>query len=155
MFDVISENYPYSQVNSKSRLALEVLIIHGENVENGSISLGKSSDDEYTPSVFTTFTYNTSGKDQTHYSPSTGGYAQWKPISYQSSGRKSTQSQQVAILPTADVPACEVGVLPRGLASALFGSEVSNKTVGNVTRWLVVFGTPGDENYINTTYNTW
>lgn len=149
VFDVISEKYPYSPDISNGRLALEVVVIHGRNVQNGSISLGKSSDDEYTPSVFTTCTYN-AGRNH-----STGGYAQWKPISYQSSGRKSSESQQVTIMPTAHVDECEVTVVPRGLASALMGSNISSQTVGNVTRWLVVFGTPGDQNYINSTYNTW
>lgn len=149
VFDVVSENYPYSPDIDKGRLALEVVVIHGENVQNGSVSLSKSSDDEYTPSVFTTYTYSAGGNH------SMGGYAQWKPISYQSAGRKSTESQQVAVVPTAHVDECEVLVVPRGLASALMGSNISSETVGNVTRWLVVFGTPGDENYINSAYNTW
>ena len=149
MFDIISENYPYANRNRNSRYALEMMVVHGHNVKSGSITMGKSPDDEYTPSVFTTFTYHTSGRNNA----SVGGFAQWKPISYQSSGRKSTESQQVTIVPAGNISECLVKEVPHGLASALFGSDVSS--VGNVTRWFVVFGTPGDGNYINSTYNTW
>lgn len=128
-------------------------MVHGPNVNNGSISRGRNSDDEFTPSVFTTYTYHTSAKDKSRHNTSKGGFAQWKPISYQNSGRKSTESQQATVVPTAHVSECEVKGVPHGLASALFGSDVDG--VGNVTRWFVVFGTPGDENYINSTYNTW
>ena len=145
----MSENYPFRY--NTSRLALEVMLVHGANVKNGSILLNQTNDDEYTPSVFSTFTYNTSGKLSN--SSSLGGYAQWKPISYQSEGRKSTSSQQVTVVPTAHVPECEVQEVPEGLATALFGSSLQN--VSNVTRWMVVFGTPGDDTYINPTYNTW
>lgn len=147
---MISENYPLTL--NISRLALEVTIIHGVNVQNGSISISNSNDDEYTPSVFSTFTYNTSGK--IHTSPAgLGGYAQWKPISYQSAQRKSSSSQQVNVVTTAHVRECEVPQVPKGLASALFGSNVTS--VGNVTRWFVVFGTPGDDTHVKPTYNTW
>lgn len=153
VFDIVSENYLYAHRNAYSRLALEMILIHGPNVKNGSITMEKTPDDEYTPSVFTTYTYHTTGKNLSHQNASAGGFAQWKPISYQSSSRKSTESQQVTVMPTGHISECVVKEVPHGLASALFGNNVSH--VGNVTRWFVVFGTPGDESYINSTYNTW
>jgi len=155
VFDVITENYPFHY--NTSRLGLEVMIIHGGNVKNGSIHLNRTSDDEYTPSVFSTYTYHVSGKNKD--SNDMGGYAQWKPISYQDKNRKSTSSQQVTIVPTAQVSTCSVQDLPEGLAEALFGNESS---VSNMTRWFVVFETSGDDTYIinpvtqtNISYNTW
>jgi hypothetical protein len=147
VFDIISENYPYSGRNANSRLALDVTLVHGTKFLNDSISSVKTPDDEYTPSVFTTYTY------RIHDDTSKGGFAQWKPITYQSSGRKSSESQQVTIVPTAGVDECDTEV-PSGLASAVFGNASKNVTL-NMTRWFVVFGTPGDDNYINSTYNTW
>lgn len=148
-FDLTSENYHF--VNSSSRLALEVLIIHGENVRNGSVTIVKTMDDEYTPSVFSSYTYQTSGA---FINKTRVGYVQWKPISYQSNSRKSTSSQQLNIV-SADMPEdidCEVDEVPAGLASSLYGTDFGH---GNITHWFVVFGTAGDPTYLSPSYNTW
>ena len=148
-FDFIIENFFLNSAYNNRRLALEVMIVHGENVRNGSINIKKTVDDEYTPSVFSTYTYMTSGKNDT---PSNRGYVQWKPISYLSSKRKSTSSQQVTILPAGSSDSCQVENVPEGLASALFGKEMTKTS--NITRWFVVFGTSGDT-FVNSDYNTW
>lgn len=127
-------------------------MVHGKNVRNGTIAVDKTTDDEYTPSVFSTYTYNTSGSKNS--SNSIGGYIQWKPISYQSSGRKSTSSQQVRVIQVESEEECDVSAVPEGLASALYGLDVENSSV-TVVRWFVVFGTPGDPTYIQSKYNTW
>lgn len=150
-FDIISENYQFTknigEKDNYSRLALEVVVLHGKNVKNGSILLKWTNDDEYTPSVFSSFTYNMSAP--------LGGFAQWKPIAYQSSKRKSTASQQVFVLPTGLVEECQLKSVPEGLASALYGSDVNGAAIGNITRWFAVFGTSGDDSYIRPDYNTW
>lgn len=157
-FDIISKNYPYDIVDTNGtgethnfRLALEVILIHGKKVItlNDSIVLKKTTDDEYTPSIFSTYTYMT-GANETG-SRDSAGYFQWKPISYQTSSRKSTASQQVSVLTTGSSSECQLSVLPLGLATALYGSTPP----GNVTRWFTVFGTPGDKGSLNSTYNTW
>ncbi len=119
-----------------------------------------TSDDEFTPSVFSTYTYNTSGKSngKTHPSnQSLGGYIQWKPISYQSDKRRSTSSQQVFVQESASVEVCQLEDVPLGLASVLYGINATAiaEMGGNVTRWFVVFGTSGDNNFYNSPYNTW
>lgn len=150
-FDIVSENYQFTKNIGKkdnySRLALEVVVLHGKDVENGSILLERTTDDEYTPSVFSWFTYNMSAP--------LGGFAQWKPISYQSNKRKSTASQQVSVLPTGSVEECQLSSVPEGLARALYGSDVNGTSIKNITRWFAVFGTPGDDSYIRPGYNTW
>ncbi len=148
-FDIIAENYPFGTNHTQSRLALDVFLIHGRNVKNGSIDIKKTTDDEYTPSVFSTYTYNTSGKRPLAdgNGDTEGGYLQWKPISYQSKGRKSTSSQQIEVIPAGE--ACKLDI-PTGLATALYGNDT-----GNVTRWFVLFGTPGDPTYLSETYDTW
>ncbi len=111
----------------------------------GSLTESKWLDDEYTPSVFKTVKYEFGS------SLDTEGFMAWKPISYQSSGRKSTVSQQANwVLPTGQ--ATVINSLPTGLATALF-QNVS--VVGNATRLYMVFGTAGDETYRNPTYMTW
>ena len=124
-----------------------MVVLHGKNVKNGSILLKRTNDDEYTPSVFSSLTYNMSAP--------LGGFIQWKPISYQNSGRKSTASQQVSVLPTGLVEECQLKSVPEGLASALYGSHVNGTEIGNITRWFAVFGTPGDDSYTRPDYNTW
>ena len=162
-FDLIVEDFEYylNRSLNRSRLALEMVVVHGSNVSSGNITIKKTTDDEYTPSVFSTYTYNTSGRSENKSHPSNhsshGGYIQWKPISYQSAKRKSTSSQQVHVQESASCEDCELEVVPLGLASALYGTNASVITEmgGNVTRWFVVFGTSGDKNYYNSPYITW
>lgn len=131
-----------------------MILLHGENVNNGSIVKETTTDDEYTPSVFSTNTYNTSGRSHPKSNDSLG-YVQWKPISYQSVERKSTSSQQVNVVTTGTLKVCLVREVPLGLASALYGTEMEGSGVRNATRWFVVFGTSGDGTDTNSDYNTW
>lgn len=134
-----------------SRLALEMFLIHGPQVKNGSLTLDRYLDDEYTPSIFSSWTYNVSGKHlRDFYNMS--GYLHWKPISYQDNTRRSTISQQVTIKTAGDAQECSVKLLPKGLATALFGDKVNSL---NVTRWFAVFGTEGDDSYFSPEYSTW
>ena len=102
-----------------------------------------SLDDEYTPSVFTTNTYEMHEDELT-------GFLQWKPISYQSAFRKSTESQQVIMVHTAGIEYCDSDTVPEGLGLRVFGRSVSN-----ITRWFAVFGTPGDDTFLPTAYISW
>lgn len=145
-FDLIVEHFPYKLQYSDSaypggRLALELLLVHGPNTSNGSIEMSRTIDDEHTPSVFQTLAYRFGfGKK---------GYLQWKPISYQTSSRASTKSQQANYV-YASGTACNVSQLPPSLASALFDIHMVNAT------WLfMVFGTAGDDSALNSTYTTW
>ncbi len=144
-FDFISDNY--TCVSNNSRLALDMILVHGPALKNGSIGIKRTSDDEYTPSVFSSYTYE-SEPDQKSLSDE--WFFQWKPISYQDDGRKSTSSQQVAVVPTGGWQECEMERIPESLVSQLYGEGH-----GNITRWFVVFGTSGDDSYISPTYNTW
>ena len=130
-----------------------MFIVHGPKVNNGSVSQITYLDDEFTPSIFSSWTYNVSGNMSV--SDDLGGYLHWKPISYQDSGRKSTVSQQVNVVSAGDIPECQLLTLPKGLATALFGDDVNPVTVSNVTRWFAVFGTDGDDNYLDPKYSTW
>ena len=125
-----------------------MFVVHGPNVKPGEFQQDQSLDDEYTPSVFSSWIYNVSGSDSNFHDM--GGYIHWKPISYQSSARKSTESQQITMITTAGTQACTVDQPPRGLALALLNNRASN-----VTRWYAVFGTDGDDTYLNSNYSTW
>ena len=152
-FDLISENYPFVNPDM-SRLALEVVLVHGKNVNNGSNSMLQTNDDEYTPSVFSSYSYLTSGRNLS-VNKTRVGYLQWKPISYQDGTRKSTSSQHLGVV-SADMPEdvdCRVEEIPASLASYLYGSDPG--AVGNVTHWFVVFGTSGDDTHLSPGYNTW
>ena len=100
----------------------------------------RTIDDEHTPSVFQTIQYL--------FGNSSVGYIQWKPISYQNSANRATTSSQQANVLFAD--GSDVKPLPRSLASALF-----NRSTVNVTRMFMVFGSSGDDTYMNSEYMTW
>ena len=128
------DHFNYTQSNwqnPSSRLALELIIVHGSSVVNKA-QQKFTLDDEFTPSVFSTVTYlinDTSGGE--------GGYFQWKPISYQSDGRKSTSSQQ---------------------ANRVYAENNTDCIVhdGPIVRtWFMVIGTEGDDTFINSNYSTW
>lgn len=158
MVDITVRNFTEAdndQTDTDGRLALEMFIIHGSNVENGTVTEKEYLDDEYTPSIFSSWTYNVSGKDISSNFNDMGGYLHWKPISYQDSARKSTTSQQIKVKSAGNASECELRTLPKGLATALFGDVVNPVSVSNVTRWFAVFGTDGDDTYLDPTYSTW
>lgn len=131
-----------------NRLALELKIVHGPQVANGSVSSKMNFDDEYTPSVFSTYQYEFG---RSLHGPSLPlGYLQWKPVSYTSSGRASTSSQQINMADTSAVSFNDS--LPEGLASALFGHLPGPR---NVTLVYMVVGTTGDDSALSPGYLTW
>ena len=151
LIDITIQNYEFHGTSPDTvggRLALELFVVHGPKVKPGEFQQHQSLDDEYTPSVFSSWTYNVSGDDSKFHD--LGGYIHWKPISYQSESRKSTESQQITLVSTADVDACTNYSSLEGFAAALFGSNASN-----VTRWYAVFGTDGDDTYLSPKYSTW
>lgn len=121
-------------------------MINGKQVNKHSIDKTSTTDDEYTPSVFQTFEYYF---QKGLPSP---GFLQWKPISYQSRHRKSTESQQANYVPPSG-SAIDLlnGTIPSSLASALFNDSIPL----NGTVMYIVFGTSGDETYLNSKYQTW
>ena len=148
-FDFISNNY--TCIVDNSRLALDLVLVHGTSLKNGSIETKKTVDDEYTPSVFSSYTYlskgtNNPAKSQVNHT----WFLQWKPISYQDAGRKSTSSQQATIVPTGTREDCALDKVPKSLVSQIYNGSHSN-----ITRWFVAFGTSGDDSYFSPTYNTW
>lgn len=147
-FDFVFRNFEYSNIsrNKKDsnlkygRLVLEMLFVHGQ-LKNGSVKERFSKDDEYTPSVFITNNYLFGGNG------TFDGFLQWKPISYLSGSRKSTQSQQANLING------EIGDvdIPPSLAYALYGSE----NAGIVQPVYMVYGTGGDDNNPNADYVSW
>ena len=100
-----------------------------------------SRDDEYTPSVF--LTYNQFfGKNS---SIEEGGFLQWKPISYLSGKRKSTQSQQAKAKNGKQLLLSDMAP---GLVTALY----TNDTAGIIQPIYMIFGTEGDDNNPNPSY---
>lgn len=153
VFDLLIRNFNYTHnYSDNNRLALELLLVHGPQTSNGSVSFSRSFDDEYTPSVFETYKYLFGRENTTNTTSTSEGFMVWKPISYQSKGRKSTSSQQANVVMAEGSAQPQMGAkVPHGLASALFNSS----TVSNITRMFIVFGTQGDETFINSGYMTW
>ena len=147
VFDVVIHDYNYTLTKSKSRLALEMIVVNGNAVNKHSTDRTVTEDDEYTPSVFTTREYYFRDK----HTPSRG-FMQWKPVSYQSKSRQSTKSQQANIVfPRGNAVDMLGDTVPRSLASALF----SDATPLNGTSLYIVIGDSGDDTYTNSRYMTW
>ena len=142
------KNFVYKLSNS-SRLALEVDLVQGHGVSNlGTLGQKYSRDDEYTPGIFYTRFFSFDG-EQGH------GHIRWKPITYITHHRKSSESQQAnAVL--GDTVNCTVNGmvnctdLPNSLARAIFGKNYSYST----TLYLV-FGSEKDDNALNSGMYTW
>ena len=145
VFDITIDNFTYRDVGN-GRIALELILINGQPVGRNSTRETSTVDDEYTPSVFRTWEYYFNEEDLPNRP-----YLQWKPISYQSQGRRSTKSQEANIV----FPNCMVdylgGLIPRSLASALFNESTSL----NCTAMYIVFGTDGDQTFLNSPLQTW
>ena len=136
-FDLTFQNFPYK--HTSSRIVLEMYVVPGPAFQaRGDIQSNRNIDDEYTPSVFETYTYLFGSS-----------YIQWKPISYQDGSRASTASQQANYLTYQGLLPSDRGQLPQGLASAVFGPDA------NVTRFYMVIGTSGDNTYLSSEYFTW
>lgn len=132
-------------VTKNGRIAMEMVMIGGQKVNRSSTSVTSYVDDEYTPSVFRTWQY--------FFDPRRWIYLQWKPISYQTHNRKSTQSQEANLVyPEGAAVDILGGEVPRGLASALFNES---SMVLNGTAFYMVIGTAGDDNYVNPFRVTW
>ena len=151
IFDLVLDfrDSPRRAYDKNSRAAIEMMVVHGPSIQNGSVRQTTSFDDEYTPSVFTTVNYVFDNQNNSSTGP---GFLQWKPISYQSGSRKSTVSQQANVV-TASGDATDITGIPGSLASALFENE--STVWSNTARLYMVFGTPGDDTYIPPTYMTW
>ena len=145
VFDVTLSKFKYSSHNLKNgRIALEMIMVNGQQINGSSTRTRLTEDDEYTPSVFKTWEY--------YFGTPMHPYLQWKPISYQDKQRKSTKSQEAQIVfPNRKAIDFLNGQVPRSLASALFDDSTSL----NGTAMYIVIGTAGDETYINTPYLTW
>jgi hypothetical protein len=130
------------------RIALEMVMVNGQQVDKSSTRVTSTVDDEYTPSVFRTWEYYFNDRDH----PSRA-YLQWKPISYQNHHRRSTISQEANVaFPEGKAIGILNGRVPRSLASALFSDWTTEL---NGTALYMAFGTQGDGNYINSTHMTW
>lgn len=145
-FDFVFSNFNYStnlDDEDNGRLVLEMQLVYG-GLTPGQLQEKFSRDDEYTPSVF--ITYNQLFDDD--YSQ---GYLQWKPISYLSSKRKSTQSQQ-ALSNDKCKPDIILEDLNPGLVPALYKDSID---AGEIVPLYIVFGTEGDDNNPCPSYVSW
>ena len=140
-FDLMMKNFVYRLPGKASRLALEIELVQGLGVaDNGTLGQKYSKDDEYTPSIFYTRFFSFGG-EQGH------GHVRWKPITYITRHRKSSESQQANAVLGGPVNETE---LPGSLARAIFGDDYSHRT----TIYLV-FGTEKDDNGLNSGMYTW
>lgn len=138
------KHFHYNLSEDASRLALEIELVQGHAVTSVSeLNQKYSRDDEYTPSIFFTKYFAFGGK-QGH------GHVRWKPISYITHHRKSSESQQINARPWGLINNTVEPELPGSLAGALF-----NNTYSKRTRVYLVFGTAKDDSGLNSGMYTW
>lgn len=121
---------------------MEINVVQSDGVSNfGGLGQKYSKDDEYTPSIFYT-RYFSFGGEQGH------GHVRWKPITYITHHRKSSNSQQVNDLQSVTVNSTQK--LPRSMVGAIF-----NNSFNSSTTIFLVFGTEKDDNALNSDMYTW
>ena len=135
------------QDTSHGRLVLEMLLVHGRLNNNSSPEKRFSRDDEYTPSVFLIYNQLFGGGNDTM-----DGFLQWKPISYLSKSRKSTQSQQAN---AQNGHSMNITQVRPGLVTAMYPNDTHSAAAGVIQPVYMIFGTEGDDNNPDPGFVTW
>ncbi|KAG1680212.1 Glycosylated lysosomal membrane protein B [Nymphon striatum] len=136
----------------KSRIAAEMVFISFDNtniktVKHIDYEMINTIDDEYTPSVFETYNLKSA---ETRISK-TGGYMQWKPISYLTSKHKYVDSTPIKV-GNFNVSR-NVDEIPFSVPKAFYGDNISEAEFANLT---ITFGVEnGKDFYTGFNYSTW
>ena len=148
VFDFAFKNFNFTlsdgQDTKHGRLVLEMLLVHGNLKKNSVPEKRFSRDDEYTPSVFLIYNQLFGGND------TLDGFLQWKPISYLSGSRKSTQSQQAN---SRNGHSINITQVHPGLVTAMYDSDLTPP--GVIQPVYMIFGTEGDDNNADPAFVTW
>ncbi|GFR68750.1 glycosylated lysosomal membrane protein [Elysia marginata] len=141
----------YTPTFSKSRFALEAVLVSLSNNKKMAIDETQSIDDEYSPGVFR---INNLLSNPSHQM--TAGFLQWKPVSYLSNdrGRKSaTKVKHYEIVDTRDRDLA-MSQVQSSVVGALFG-DIWNRTDVIIKSTNISFGLNGDGFYLKNNYTVW
>ncbi|RUS77818.1 hypothetical protein EGW08_014411 [Elysia chlorotica] len=136
---------------SRSRFALETVLVSLSKNKKMSIDETQSIDDEYSPGVFTINNWLSNPSDQVQT-----GFLQWKPVSYlsESRGRKSaTKVKHYKIVDVKD-RVSDVALVKSSIVEALFGN-VWSRTDVIIRSSNISFGLSKDGYYVKNNYTVW
>ncbi|XP_078052333.1 glycosylated lysosomal membrane protein isoform X1 [Augochlora pura] len=150
--DIILDHMQINKTFSNSRFAIELLVVGGGNPDIPLfIDPQKSLDDEHTPGIFEVVEVRTPPYPDMNDYQTQGAYLQWRPVSYTSAFRDSTNFTETVQYPPIKV-ADHTNAIQNSLLYCYYGDQVN----GLLTQRIIVsLGTKGDGFYRKTYYSTW
>lgn len=150
--DFVFDNIQMNETFSNSRFAIELLIVGGGNPDKLMImDRKKSVDDEHTPGLFEVIEVRTPAFQRTEEKENTGGYLQWRPVSYIAPDRDFTNSTETMQYPPYKV-ANRVNAIKNSMLYCYYGEGAKDLLVQTI---MVSLGSQGDGFYKKTRYTTW
>ncbi|KAK2588272.1 hypothetical protein KPH14_004295 [Odynerus spinipes] len=150
--DFIFDNIQTNETFSNSRFAIELLMVGDGNPDRILvIDPKKSLDDEHTPGIFEVIEVRVPAFDRTDKMESTGGYLQWRPVSYVTASRDATLSTETIQYPPSKV-SNRVNAVKNTMLYCYYGEDAKNLLVQSI---IVSLGSKGDGFYKKTHYTTW
>ncbi|XP_076657599.1 glycosylated lysosomal membrane protein A [Halictus rubicundus] len=150
--DIILDHMEVNKTFANSRFAIELLVV-GEG--NPDIPLfidpKKSLDDEHTPGVFEVVEVRTPPYRYINDYQTQGAYLQWRPVSYTSIARESTNSTETVQYSPIKVPD-HISAIENSMLYCYYGDKVNDLLTQRI---IVSLGTKGDGFYRRTFYSTW
>uniref|UniRef100_A0A1B0CDC9 Secreted protein n=3 Tax=Lutzomyia longipalpis TaxID=7200 RepID=A0A1B0CDC9_LUTLO len=144
VLDTVQTNDSFPQ----PRFAIEVVLVAMEpKKDNYTVVVKKSLDDEFTPGIFKIVNVASPAS----VNASSGGYLQYRPVSYTDEDRDvSTSTQTYQSSPA--TPNNAIKKLNNTVFRSIFGDSVETMLVQSLN---VSFGTSGDGFYTKYNYTTW
>uniref|UniRef100_A0A1B0DMW1 Lysosomal transcription factor n=1 Tax=Phlebotomus papatasi TaxID=29031 RepID=A0A1B0DMW1_PHLPP len=146
--DLILDSVLTNETFENPRFAIEVILVAMEpHRDNYTVVVRKSLDDEFTPGIFKIVNVASPAS----VNASSGGYLQYRPVSYTHEERDvSTSTQTYQSSPA--TPNNAITKLKNTLFRSIFGDSVETMLVQTLN---VSFGASGDGFYTKYNYTTW
>ncbi|XP_059610841.1 glycosylated lysosomal membrane protein B-like [Phlebotomus argentipes] len=146
--DLILDSILTNETFPQPRFAIEVVLVAMESrKDNYTVVVRKSLDDEFTPGIFKIVNVASPAS----VNASSGGYLQYRPVSYTHEERDvSTSTQTYQSSPA--TPSNAIKKLNNTLFRSIFGDSVETMLVQALN---VSFGASGDGFYTKYNYTTW
>lgn len=150
--DIILQNIETNKTFTNSRFAIELLVAGEGNPDIPMfINPKKSLDDEHTPGIFEVVEVRTPPYKSMDNYQTEGAYLQWRPVSYTTISRdttNSTETMQYSPLKVSN----HTSAIMNTMLYCYYGDKIDNLLTQRI---IVSLGTKGDGFYKRTYYSTW
>ncbi|XP_034184401.2 glycosylated lysosomal membrane protein [Osmia lignaria lignaria] len=150
--DIVLDNIQTNNTFSKSRFAIELLVVGEGNPDIPMfVNPKKSLDDEHTPGIFEVVEVRTPPFKSMDDFRTEGAYLQWVPISYTTVSREVTSATETMQYPPMKVTNHTDAII-NSMLYRYYGDEVNEMLTQRI---IISLGTKGDGFYKRTYYSTW